>query len=47
MKAGHRLHQPQEMAGKSSNEPARLRRRVNAKLLAERDVRMLYREGAL
>jgi hypothetical protein len=35
------------MAGKSTKERARLRRRVNSKLFTKRDVRVLYREGAL
>jgi hypothetical protein len=35
------------MADKSTNERARLRWRVNAKLFTKRDVLTLYREGTL
>jgi hypothetical protein len=35
------------MQDKNTNERARLRRRVNAKLFTQRDGRMLYREGRL
>jgi hypothetical protein len=35
------------MAQKNTDERARLRRRVNAELFTKRDVRVLYREGAL
>jgi hypothetical protein len=35
------------MADEGTNERARLRRLVSAKLLTKRDVRVLYREGAL
>jgi hypothetical protein len=35
------------MADNSTNERARLRRRVNCKRFTKRDGRVLYREGAL